>query len=453
MGKSKSRKWIVWVLIVAVVLLVIASLVRSKNRPKGEEVEIEKVEMRTIRETVTASGKIFPETEIKISSDVSGEIVELYVAEGDSVKMGQVLARIDPEAIQSQVERGQAAVNNAKASLAMAKANIESSAAQITQIEAQLKNALEIHRRNEQLHKDGVISDADLQASEANVAQLQANLSAAKANKRSSEESARAAQFSVNSAEATLKELRTNLQRTTIFAPADGVVSLLNVEKGERVVGTIQMTGTELMRIANLSTMEVQVEVSENDIIRVGLGDTAEIEVDAYLGRSFKGIVSEIANSAANIATTTSLTSDQVTNFIVKIRMVPESYRDLVKGNKSHPFRPGMSASVDIYTNTVDNALSVPIQAVTTRDYKKKTDESKVAAEEEKIREVVFVVKNDTLALVDVKTGIQDAEYIQITEGLVEGDEVVTGPYSAVSRKLSPGDKFERKMKTPEQKK
>src|SRR5690606_11181140 len=335
----------------------------------------------------------------------------------------------------------------------MAKANIESSAAQITQIEAQLKNALEIHRRNEQLHKDGVISDADLQASEANVAQLQANLSAAKANKRSSEESARAAQFSVNSAEATLKELRTNLQRTTIFAPADGVVSLLNVEKGERVVGTIQMTGTELMRIANLSTMEVQVEVSENDIIRVGLGDTAEIEVDAYLGRRFKGVVSEIANSAANIATTTSLTSDQVTNFIVKIRMVPESYRDLVKDNKSHPFRPGMSASVDIYTNTVDNALSVPIQAVTTRDYKKKTEESKSAAEEEKIREVVFVVKGDTLALVDVKTGIQDAEYIQITEGLEEGDEVVTGPYSAVSRKLSSGDKFERKMKSAEQKK
>ena len=445
MAKGKKRNWWIWGLIIVVVLMVGAAVIRGKTRPQGEEVEIEKVERRTIKETVSASGKVFPETEIKISSDVSGEIVELYVAEGDSVKEGQILARIDPEAIQSQVERGQAAVNNAKASLAMARANIESSAAQIVQIEAQLRNAKEIYDRNVKLHKDGVISDADLLAAEENVDQLTANLTAAKANKRSSEESARAAQFSVNSAEASLKELRTNLQRTTIFAPADGIVSLLNVEKGERVVGTIQMTGTELMRIANLNSMEVQVEVSENDIIRVSLNDTADIEVDAYLDRKFRGVISEIANSAANIATSGSLTSDQVTNFIVKIRMDPDSYRDLMNQGKAHPFRPGMSASVDIYTNQVTDALSIPIQAVTTRDEDKKGAEKMDDADNQVIREVVFVVRGDTLGMVDVTTGIQDAEFIEITSGLDEGEEVVTGPYAAVSKKLSSGQKYQRK--------
>jgi HlyD family secretion protein len=453
MAQAKKKKWLIWVIIGVIVLLVALAVIQAKNRPAGELVEIEKVERRTIYETVSASGKVFPEKEIKISSDISGEVVELNVAEGDSVKAGEVLARIDPEAIQSQVERGQAAVNNAKASLAMARANIQTSRGQIAQVESQLKNARQIYQRNKQLQQDGILSTAELEASLANVEQLEANLTSAQASRRSSEESARAAEFTVNSAEASLRELRTNLQRTTIFAPANGIISRLSVEKGERVVGTIQMTGTELMRIANLSAMEVQVEVSENDIIRVSLGDTADIEVDAYFNRKFKGTVTEIANSAANIAAAgASLTSDQVTNFIVKIRMDHSSYDDLITPGKSYPFRPGMSATVDIYTNSAEGILTVPIQAVTTREEKEgKDDEKKVKSNE--FREVVFAVSGDTLALVDVKTGIQDAEYIEITEGLEEGQEIVVGPYAAVSRKLKSGNKYQRKKKDDKEQK
>lgn len=446
MAKSNNRKWLVWTLIAVVVLLVVAAVVRGKNRPKGEEVEIEKVSRRTIKETVSASGKIYPETAVRISSDVSGEIVELRVAEGDSVTQGDFLARIDPEAIESQVERGQASVNNAKASLAMARANIESSSAQIKQIEAQLKNAEEILQRSVKLHKDGVISEADLQAAQTSVDQLKANLEAAKANKRSAEESARAAQYTVNSAQASLKELRTNLQRTTIIAPVSGIVTTLLVEEGERVVGTSMMTGTEMMQIADMSVMIVDVEVSENDIIRVSLNDTADIEVDAYLDRKFKGVVTEIANTAANVAAAAS--ADQVTNFVVKIRMLPESYAELMVKGKPHPFRPGMSATVDIFTNTVEDALSIPIQAVTTREY---DDKEKDLNEE--LREVVFVAKGDTLAMVDVKTGIQDAEFIEITEGLSEEDEIVAGPYAAVSKKLKSGDQYQRKDESGKERK
>jgi HlyD family secretion protein len=220
----------------------------------------------------SSSGKIFPQTEVKISSDVSGEIVELYVEEGDSVEVGQVLARIDPEAIESQVERGRASVNGAKAQLANSKANVENLKAQKQQIIAQLENAKDIFKRNKGLYEEGAISQADFETAQANLRALEANLKASDASIRSAEENVRASQFNVQSTEASLKELRTSLRRTTLYAPMSGIVSLMNVEEGERVVGTIQMTGTELMRIANLNAMEVRVEVSENDIPRVSLG-------------------------------------------------------------------------------------------------------------------------------------------------------------------------------------
>lgn len=450
MAKRKNNRLLIIILLVIVAALIVAAAFKAKSKPKGEEVEIEKVELRTLKETVSASGKVFPEKEVKISSDVSGEIVELHVEEGDSVVVGQLLAKIDPEAYESAVERGEASLNNSKSNLAMQQSTIQSSKAQVEQIQAQLANAKQIHARNDQLLSEGIISPADHEASEANVAQLEANLRSAEASYQSAEKAAEAAEFSVKSAEAGLKELKTSLNRTTINAPTTGVISKLAVEQGERVVGTIQMTGTEMMRIANFSSMEVQVEVSENDILRVSLGDSVDIEVDAYLDETFKGIVTEIANSAANTGTggQVVLTSDQVTNFVVKIRIIPESYQKLLSETGNIPFRPGMSASVDIYTHTVEEAVTVPIQAVTVRDLNADgdIDEDDPNYEEDE-REVIFVMDADTAKMVVVTTGIQDNEYIEITEGLEQGLEIVTGPYSAVSRKIENGDNLTRKEK------
>lgn len=461
MAKRKRNNWLVISLVGLIVVLVAVAIITQQNRPSGEEVETEKVARRTITERVAASGKIFPQTEIKISSDVSGEIVELYVEEGDSIVSGQLLAKIDPEAVQSQVERGQASVNSAKAQLANSLSQIEQLKAQRENIEAQLINAREIHKRNEQLKKEGVISDADYDQSLSNLKALEANLRSAEANIKAAQQSAEASRYQVQSAQASLKELQTSLRRTSIYAPASGIVSQLNVEQGERVVGTIQMTGTEMMRIANLNAMEVRVDVSENDIPRVTIGDLVEIEVDAYIGRIFEGRVTQIARSATGVGATASLTSDQVTNFEVRISIEPNSYQDLITPNKPHPFLPGMSASVEINTETEENVLSVPIQAVTTREREELEGED-VAADEndsdegqavatsattagdDDLVEVVFVIKDNKAVLTKVSTGIQDDSYIHITSGLEEGQEVVTGPYTAVSRKLKDGDEIQR---------
>ncbi|HRJ14060.1 MAG TPA: efflux RND transporter periplasmic adaptor subunit [Saprospiraceae bacterium] len=449
MAKRKNNNWILFGLLGVVALLVVVAVVKQKSKPKGEQVMVEKAETRTIKEKVAASGKIFPVTEIKISSDVSGEVVELYVEEGDSVVAGQLLARIDPDAYQSQVERGQAGVRSAQAQAANARSQIETLRAQKEQIEAQLTNAREIHNRNEKLKKEGVISDADFDNSLSNLRALEANLRSSDASIKASQESVRAAEFQIQSAEAGLRELQTSLRRTTQYAPKGGIISKLNIEKGERVVGTIQMAGTEMMRIADLSTMEVRVDVSENDIPRVSIGDLVDIEVDAYIGRKFKGRVTQIANSANSAGGLgAALTTDQVTNFEVRILIEPASYADLVTPKKPYPFRPGMSASVDINTQTLKDVLSVPIQAVTTREkegLKKKTttneDGEEVEAEKtlDDLIEVVFVAKGDTAHLVEVKTGIQDDSYIYIISGLKAGDEVISGPYTAVSRKLKQG--------------
>ncbi|MCB0546732.1 MAG: efflux RND transporter periplasmic adaptor subunit [Phaeodactylibacter sp.] len=452
MAKSNRNNTLIFILLAVIVALVAFLIWRNQNKPKGEKVAVEKAEKRTIVEKVSASGKVFPQTEVKISSDVSGEIVELLIEEGDSVVSGQLLARIDPDAYQSQVERGVAGVNTAKAQVANARSQIEQFKAQQQQIEAQLINAREIHERNVKLRKEGVIADADFQQSLSNLKALEANLRAAEANIKAAEESARAAKFQVESSEATLKELRTSLRRTDIFAPMSGIISRLNVEEGERVVGTIQMAGTEMMRIANLNAMEVRVEVSENDIPRVTFGDEVEIEVDAYLGRTFKGRVTQIANSSTTTGTVATLTSDQVTNFEVRINIEQDSYQDLVTASKPYPFRPGMSASVDIKTEQVSNTLSVPIQAVTTRekDSDKKQAKARPVSEKEgeeeapnldkDLIEVVFVVSADTVRMAEVKTGIQDDTYIQVTSGMEEGEQVVIAPYAAIARKLKQGD-------------
>jgi HlyD family secretion protein len=455
MAKRKNRKRLYYILGALLVLLLILSIVGRRFQEKGLEIEVEKVVQRTLLETVSASGKIFPETEVKISSDVSGEVVELYVEEGDSVKQGQLLARVDPEAFQSAVERGEASVNNSKAQEANARAGLERTKAQFVQakaqqeqIEAQLTNARAIHERNQELIKEGVISEADFDASLSNLDALRANLKSAEANVKSAEasleaakQSIKAASFTVKSAEASLKELKTSLRRTSIYAPMEGVVSKLNIELGERVVGTIQMAGTEMMRIADLSKMEVQVEVNENDVLRVSLEDEVDIEVDAYLDRKFKGKVKQIANSAEDSGVS-GLATDQVTNFIVTINIDPGSYEDLVTRDQPFPFRPGMSAAVDVYTGKAEEVLSVPIQAVTTR---------LINEEDKDEEEVVFVMKEDTVDMVQVVTGIQDDTNIELKSGLKEGELVVTAPYSAISRELKKGT--EVRVKEEEDKK
>lgn len=468
---KKKRNWLIFGLIGLIAVLVVASVIKAKNSKQGELVETEKTALRTIKETVEASGKVFPKTEVKISSDVSGEIVELYVQEGDSITVGQVLARVDPEAYNSQVERAAAGVNSSKSALANSKSQIEAARANKEQLEAQLANAREIHKRNEKLFKDGVVSQQDFDASQTNVKQLESNVRAAEANIRSAQQTAQSSEFQIKSAEASLREINTSLKRTTIYATMSGILSKLNVEKGERVVGTSMMAGTEIMRIADLKYMEVQVEVTENDLPRIALGQTATIEIDAYLDRKFTGKVVEIAHTANNLVSSATgsvnLTTDQVTNFIVTIDIDQSSYKDLVKPGKPYPFRPGMSASVEILTNTVKDVVSVSIQAVGTRDKEEKKDvpqEKKVNEDEapaeatiagfDDLQEVVFVVMpGDSVAQRTVKTGIQDNDYIQILDGLKEGEEVVIGPYAAVSRKLETGTKIQVETKDEKDKK
>ena len=420
----KSNSLLKYLLIAAVVLIIFAVVGKKAGWFGGKveiKVSVEQPELRTITEIVTASGKIQPETEVKISPDVSGEIVELYVKEGDEVKNGDLLLKIKPDIYLSSVDRAAAAVNSAKANLANSQAFLE-------QVKARYKQTENAYDRNKVLWEQETISDAEYENSLSAYEIVQAELESAK-------KSIEASKYSVQSAEATLSEARENLSKTTIYAPMSGTISKLNVEKGERVVGTMQMAGTEMLRIANLERMEVMVDVNENDIVKVKMSDTALIEIDAYLGETFKGVVTEIANSA-NV---TGMSTDQVTNFDVKVLLVKASYQQLISKNNPNPFRPGMSASVDIQTNTKHNVLTIPIQCVTTRVDSVETDVETLAAINEEIQEIVFVARNDSAHIQIVKTGIQDNKYIEIKEGLSKEDKVVTSPYSAISRKLKDG--------------
>jgi HlyD family secretion protein len=452
----KGNKLIYW-LLGAVIVGGTLIFFGGKSKPKGDKVQTEKVTRRTINETVSASGKVFPEVEVKISSDVSGEIVELLVREGDTIKKGQLLCRINPEAYLSTVERGEAGVNSAKSQAAQSQVQVESARFRRDQAKAQLENTRNTFNRQKNLLSEGLISSAELENAAANLKVSEATLAAAEAEINSIIEGGKSANFNIQSANASLKELRTNLKRASIYAPKSGIISRLNVKLGERVLGTIQMSGTEILRIADFSSMEVQVDVSENDIPKINVNDDVDIDIDAFSGRKFKGKVHQIANTASNITSASgvvTLNSEQVTNFIVKIRIDPTSYSDLIQKGKKHPFSPGMSASVDITTKKVENILSLPIQAVTTRDrveVKKDDDEGgrpkmqkvETPEEDKDVREVVFVCIGDTLAMKEVKIGIQDDKFIEV-QGLQEGDEVVTGPYDLVTRKLKQGGRFIR---------
>ncbi len=408
-------------LVIVGLLIVFAVVAKSQGwigKSNAVEVELAEVQRRSIVETVIASGKIQPETEVKISSEVSGEIIELPVVEGQEVQKGDLLIRINPDLYQSAVNRAQASLNSARSSVASSK--------------AQLKEAERAYDRSKKLYQEKVISDAEWDAA-------QRSYEVGKLGVESSE-------FQLASARATYNEARDNLKRTAIYAPHDGTISMLNSELGERVVGTAQMAGTEIMRLADLENMEVLVEVNENDIIRVNRGDTAIIEVDAYLDREFKGVVTEIANSAR---LQQGLTSDQVTNFEVKVRILKSSYADLVGESRKSPFRPGMTASVEIKTQRKGNVLTVPIEAVTTRsDTSKEAKSYRVGRSEEEspeVFEVVFRYEDGKARLAVVETGIQDDEFIEVTRGLSDGGSVISGPYSLVSKKLTNGMRVEKK--------
>ncbi len=443
---SRKKTWI-FIASGTVIALVIIAVVVKNNREVGIRIATEKVTKRSIIQTVSSNGKIQPEKDIKISPYISGEVVELYVKEGDQVKQGDLLAKIDPEIYISQFDQSEAALNSQKANLANSKARL-------AQLKAQYENARLTYERQDKLFQQNVISKADYDQAKATYQVTLAQVTAG-------EQDISASEFMVKSAEAVLKKSKEDLNRTAIFAPSDGTVSKLSVLKGERVTGASQFSsGTEIMRIANLNEMEAQVQVNENDIVRVSLHDTALIEVDAYLNRKFKGIVTEIATSA----NTTGVSVDQVTNFNVKIHLIKEFYQDLLDGKTPDysPFRPGMSCTVDIQTEIAKNTLTIPIQAVTTRidkdtldkiNEKNKTrkdedyDQVEIVSVKKKtdqIQECVFLLKDGTAKKVDVKTGIQDNTYIQILSGLKNGDEIITAPYSAVSKLLKDGDKVKK---------
>jgi HlyD family secretion protein len=423
---SKKRKRL-YIIIAAVILVSLA--IAKKNGliggAKSVEVSTEIVAERDIVEIVVASGKIQPEVEIKLSPDVSGEVIELHVKEGDKVKKGDILAVIDPELYKSNYDKVVASSNTQKANIANAKAR--QAQAQASYIQAE-----QDYKRNLSLWQDKAISEAEFQAAEAQFKIAEADLEAAKQN-------VVAAQYSLMSSMASVKEAQENFSKTTIISPSDGTVSKLNVEIGERVSGASQFSaGTEIMRIANLNSMEVIVSVNENDIIRVKKGDTAFVEVDAYQNRKFNGIVTEIANSAS----VSGITSDQVTSFDVRIRILHESYADLIPEDSSFvsPFRPGMSAAVEIQTSKVANVIAVPIQSVTSReDLSAATDSSENSEDNTIAEEYVFIYENGNAVLRKVKTAVQDNQYIQIVSGLKAGEEVIVAPYTAIKDILNDG--------------
>lgn len=435
MRKKKRLYWIIGILAVIVVAAVLGGVFK---KDEGTKVATDTAAKKEIIEVVTASGKVYPEIEVKVSSDVSGEITDLLVLEGDSVKKGQVLARIYADIYGSAVDRAAASVSQSQAELA-------NSSASVTAFKARLDQAKAAFDRNRELLDDKVISRSEFETAEATFKAAQSDYNAAMERINSS-------RFGVASAQANLKEANKNLGRTTIVSPMSGTVSLLSVKKGERVVGTAQMSGTEMLRIADMNTIEVQVDVGENDIPKVKYGDSAIIEVDAYMPRKFKGLVTQIASSNKGAATATAGTSsvEQVTNYVVHIRILPVSYADLIKegARRTYPFRPGMSAYVSIQTRREKDVLSVPINAVTTRDLpdslRRRVGEGQPDGNERKdVRTVVFLYDQATqkVSMVDVTTGIQDENNIHITTGLKGGEQVISDPYNVVSKTLKEGDK------------
>jgi len=413
-----KQKKLLTILLITTVLLIVLVVAGKKAGWLGNEytykVSVEKPQRRKIMELVTANGKVQPETEVKISPEVSGEIVEITIEEGDAVKQGDLLVRIKPDTYVSLVERAEASLNSARAQFANARAGL-------AQIKAKFNKADRDYTRSRQLWEDQTISEAEYETALSNFEMAEAEMEAAN-------QSVLSAKYAVESARASLKETRENLQKTSLYAPMSGTVSRLNVEVGETVVGTMQMAGTELLRIADLNRMEVKVDVNENDIIKVELNDTCMVEIDAYMGRTFDGVVSEIANSASIEGAST----DQVTSFEVKVYLLKSSYEDLIREGNPYPFRPGLSATVDIKTQIKEDALSVPIQAVTTRPD---------TTSQEALNEVVFALSGDSVRVTSVTTGIQDNQYIEILKGLTPDQQVVVAPYSDIASRLQDRDK------------
>ena len=432
MNKKRVR-WIVGILIAIIVLLLLLKGSGVIGGAEGIKVAVDTAAERTIIETVSASGKIYPETEVKIKPDASGEIVELTVMEGDSVAKGQLLVKINPSIYNS-------AVTQAEATMYQTKSGVNNARELVAQAKAQMARTKSNFDRNKNLFNEKVISKMEYEQAETDYLSAKANYEAMQANVSGSN-------YGVTGAQANLSQAQENLRRTTITAPTSGIISQLLVKKGERVVGTAQMDGTPILTIANLGKMEVRVDVSETDINKVSIGDTSLVEVEAYKDKKFKGIVSKISVSSVQLNNSTAIASasaDQVTNYTVHILLLPESYSDLrvTLGKGNFPFKPGMSAGVEIQTRKEKSILSVPINAVTTRDWpdslkRKSVDEEGTSAND--IRQVVFVYDAGAkkVMLRDVKTGIQDNEYIQITAGLKKGDIVVVAPYGTVARLLN----------------
>jgi HlyD family secretion protein len=445
---NKKIIWIIITLVIIVIALVALKKAGKFGKDEGVNVSAEKAARRTIIETVNASGKVYPEIEVKVSPDISGEITELTVDEGDSVTKGQVLARIYADIYTTQRDQAAAMVNQQQAA-------VSNSSAQLESLKAAVDQAKRTYDRQKQLLNDKVISKAEFEQTESTYLSAQANYNAAVQGIRGN-------QAGVLSARANLLKANKDLSRTAVLAPMDGVVSLLNVKKGERVVGNSMMAGTEMMRVADLSIIEVIVDVGENDIPKVHLGDSAIVEVDAYNNRKFKGNVTKIASSNAAVSQPSANTND-VTNFKVHIRLLHDSYNDLFDPSKpkSFPFRPGMSASADIQTKRHENVLSVPINAVTTREKgtDKAVEKQQTTQQQQQqnsnldesdqpkttsldLEEVVFIIQPDgKVKKVKVRTDIQDINHIEILSGIKEGDQIITGPYSLVSKSLSDGTK------------
>ncbi len=441
---NKTTKWVLIGTAVLVVVLVILSKTGVFGKAEGTKVTAEKAAVRTIIEVVNASGKIYPEVEVKVSPDISGEITELTVQEGDTVKKGQLLARIYADVY--NIQRNQAA-----SGVAQSQAQVANSQAALDALKAQMEQAQRTFNMQKKLYDDKVISMNEFNAADA-------NYKTAKANYNAAQQGIRGGQATIESAKQNLAKANTDLGRTAIIAPMDGVISLLSVKKGEKVAGNSFNVGTEMLRIADMAKIEIRVDVGENDIPKVKLGDSALIDIDAYSGRKFKGIVTQIASSNNGAASSNGLstTSNDVTQYKVYVRLLQESYSDLL-GKGSFPFRPGMSANADIQTRRQINVISVPINAVTTRDKndslnlktdeKKKTDNAATTntAESNSIDDLEVVVfirdSSDKVKKVKVTTGIQDINHIEITSGLKAGQEVITGPYDVVSKTLKNGTK------------
>lgn len=451
--KKKSNKTL-YIIIGGIAVLIVFLLVGKQagwiGKPNEIEVELAKSKRVSIEEKVSASGTVQPVIEVKMAPEVSGEIIDLNIEDGDSVTLGQLLVKIRPDLWLSQLERSEAALNQQRANELSAEAGL--SRAKATFIRAE-----QDYKRQEKLWSEKVISEADWQLA-------QQNFEVARNDRQSAEQSLEASRQLVKSTEASVKESRENVRRTSVLAPMKGIVSKLNVKKGERVVGTNQMQGTEMLRIADLRKMEVRVNVNENDIVRVHLNDSVNIDVDAYANQNkrFKGLVTNIANTAKD-----KLSADAITEFEVRILILSESYQDLAKQGNKYPFRPGMTASVEILTNRKENVMSVPLAAVTTRNPKdldadkkeegqdgppasnnnRAEDEKKDSNKKKEDKVVVFVNNGGVAKMIEVKTGISDYDNIEILEGVKDSTEVIIGPFLAVSKRLKDGDKIRTKPK------